>query len=406
MTTVAKPTLRTHEAVDMPATILLAGGGSGGHIYPNLAVVETLRRRGIVVRPHLLISPRPLDQQIAADAGLAFTILPARPWSMNPRTWPGWWLAWRASVRATATLTARYRPVAVVATGGFVSAPTLASARRTRVPAALVSLDAVPGKANQLMRRKAGKLFTAYPVADWPTAQTIGYPLRRSAIGPTDPVSARRQLGMEPSRPLLLVCGGSQGAATLNRMIEPLLAHAPIAAALHGWQVLHITGRDSDVDVAKAYRSAGVRAQVVDFLSRMDLGWAGSELAVSRAGAGSVAEAWANATPTIFLPYPFHRDEHQRLNAQPLVELDAAVVYRDLIDPAGNAEQLAGPLTALLTNGTWRATMRATMRAHPLPDGAGAIADWLAEQLATRAGAANGCGASRHGKSPTYASPL
>jgi UDP-N-acetylglucosamine--N-acetylmuramyl-(pentapeptide) pyrophosphoryl-undecaprenol N-acetylglucosamine transferase len=140
---------------------------------------------------------------------------------------------------------------------------------------------------------------------------------------------------------------------------------------------------------------------VIDYLPRMDLAWAGAELAISRAGAGSVAEAWANATPTIFLPYPFHRDEHQRLNAQPLVELDAAVVYRDLVDPVGNAEQLAGPLTALLTNGKCRTTMRRTMRAHPMPDGAAAIAAWLADKAAPAAGSVP-----RQEKSSTYAAPL
>jgi UDP-N-acetylglucosamine--N-acetylmuramyl-(pentapeptide) pyrophosphoryl-undecaprenol N-acetylglucosamine transferase len=406
MKTVVKRKDASARATHDPPTILLAGGGSGGHIYPNLAVIEVLKDRGVAVRPHLLISQRPLDQQIAGDAGLAFTALPARPWSMRPRTWPGWWRAWRASVRAAATLIARYRPAAVMATGGFVSAPVLAAARHARVPAALISLDAVPGRANAFMRRKVEKVFTAYPVADWTGAQTIGYPLRPSAIGPKDRAAARRQLGIEPSRPMLVICGGSQGADTINRMIEPLLAHSPVVAALHGWLVLHITGRDSNVDVARAYRSAGVRAHVIDFLPRMDLAWAGAELAISRAGAGSVAEAWANATPTIFLPYPFHRDEHQRLNAQPLVELDAAVVYRDLADPAGNAEQLAGPLTALLTNDTWRATMRGAMRAHPLPDAASIIAQWLADKATPTGGSEGGRGAATHGGQSTYAAPL
>lgn len=402
---VVKPPQGIHPSVYAPPTILLVGGGSGGHIYPNLALVEALQQRGMAVQPHLLISSRPLDRQIATDTGLAFTTLPARPWSMDPRSWPAWMLAWHASIRIVTTLIARYRPAAVAATGGFVSAPVLAAARRNRIPAALISLDAVPGKANQLMRSKADKLFTVYPVAEWPMAQTIGYPLRRSAVGPPDPAAARRHLGMEPSRPLLLICGGSQGAATLNRMIEPLMANGPVAAALHEWQVLHITGHDGDATVAKAYRSAAVRAQVVDYLPRMDLAWAGAELAISRAGAGSVAEAWANAAPTIFLPYPFHRDEHQRLNAQPLVEMDAAVVYRDLIDPAGNAGQLAGPLTALLTNGSWRHSMRQVMRAHPLPDGASVIADWLIQQARDRL-AATSVPAANHGGSHTCATSL
>lgn len=364
------------------ATILLAGGGSGGHIFPNLAVIERLVDMGVTVRPHVLVSQRPLDRQIVAGHGLALTALPAQPWTLRPDRWPSWWSAWRTSIKNVTTLIDRYSPRAMVATGGFVSAPALAAAKKAGVPTALVNLDAVPGKANRAMRRGADVIFTAYPIADWPQARTIGYPIRKASVGPPDASDARRQLGMDPRLPMLLVCGGSQGAQSINAMIEPLLAQRETAAVLRTWQVLHLTGRDSGVDLAAVYSQAKIRARVVDFLDRMDLAWTGAELAISRAGAGSVAEAWANATPTIFLPYPFHRDDHQRLNAQPLVDFDAAVVYRDLVDAMANAEQLAGPLRSMLSNGAWRSTLRAKLQSRPMDDGAAAIACWVADQVA------------------------
>lgn len=379
------PVAQRTQKIDEP-TILFAGGGSGGHIFPNLAVIERLRElhheTGVSVRPHMVVSERPLDRQIAAGHGLALTALPARPWTMRPDRWPGWWLAWRASIKAVSTLIDRYNPQALVATGGFVSAPALAAAHKAGVPTALVSLDAVPGKANRAMRTKAQAVFSAYALDDWPDTEVIGYPIRKAAIGPEDASAAKRELGMDPGRPMLLICGGSQGAETVNRMVEPLLKLSPVAALLPQWQVLHLTGRHSEVDLKPVYAAAKIKAHVVEFLERMDLAWAGADLAISRAGAGSVAEAWANGTPTIFLPYPFHRDQHQQHNAQPLVDMDAAAVYRDLVDPVGNAEQLAGPLGAMLDNDGWRTAIRAKLRQQPMDDGAASLAEWVRQQLA------------------------
>ncbi|MCC7406750.1 MAG: glycosyltransferase [Phycisphaeraceae bacterium] len=387
-------------------TIVFAGGGSGGHIFPNLAVIERLREMSVAFTPHLIISQRPVDAQIVATHHLAATSIPAQPFTPKPWQWPAWYSAWRQSVSAVKTVLARYQVNCVVATGGFVSAPALAAAQSLNIPNALVSLDAVPGKANRLMARKAGQIFTAYPVADWPNARTIDAPLRRAAIGPDDRAQAKRQLGLDPDRPVLAVFGGSQGAGTLNRLLAQLAATPEVQSVLTGqaapqratigindftgkfddapkaWQIFHAAGADDVATVHAAYTQAGLQARVVPFCDRMDLAWSAADLAISRAGASSVAEAWANATPTVFLPYPFHKDEHQRLNAQPLADLGGAVIYRDLVDPADNAQQIAGPLISLLSNGVWRKTMTDAMTQHPPTDGAAVIAQWIAQAVA------------------------
>ena len=159
-------------------------------------------------------------------------------------------------------------------------------------------------------------------------------------------------------------------------MIE-LVAHAQPRKELRPWQVLHLSG-NSDVDeVKRAYQQAEIPAQVETFCNAMGLAWGAASIAISRCGAGSVAEVWANAVPTIFLPYPYHKDQHQKLNAAPLAENGAAMIFTDVIEPEANARQLMGPLLSLMSNRQQRDRMIETMRNHKPADGADAIAQWL-----------------------------
>src|SRR5690606_9915817 len=133
-------------------------------------------------------------------------------------------------------------------------------------------------------------------------------------------------------------------------------------------QVLHLCGSDVDEALQRAYERAGVRAIVHRFLHRIGLAWGAADLALSRAGANSVAEAAANAVPTIFVPYPYHRDLHQRHNAEPLVTLGGAVMVDDRIEPAANMATIGTALQALLHDGNRRDAMRAALRRHPPRD--------------------------------------
>ncbi|MCA9707480.1 MAG: hypothetical protein KDK70_16630, partial [Myxococcales bacterium] len=134
-------------------------------------------------------------------------------------------------------------------------------------------------------------------------------------------------------------------------------------------------------DLQRSYDAAGVRATVVDYLDAMGQAWAAAEVALSRAGAGSVAEAWANATPTLFLPNPYHRDQHQRHNAQPMVDGGGAVMLRDEIDPRRNADLLEPVLLELLGDATRRRGMHDAARRTCPPDGAAAVARWIDDAL-------------------------
>ena len=351
--------------------VVFAGGGTGGHVFPGLAVLERLREQHPDALGIFAVSERPLDARILAETGVAWVPLPAVPPPRAPWRWPGFGRRWRESVKRAEALLRHRRAVAVLATGGFVAAPTIRAAVRVRVPVGLLELDAVPGKALRLARWAADRRFAA---------SRGGVPLRRAAVGP-DPGAARAALGFPGDRPLLFVSGGSQGARSVNEGMAEVLADPAVAEALAGWGVLHLCGDRDPGQLENAYAAAGVPARVERFRAEIGSAWAAADLAVARAGAGSVAEAWANATPTLFLPYPFHRDRHQAANARPLVEAGAARLVADPGAGPRTARLLAPSLRELLPDPSRRQAMRSWLRDNPPPDCGDAAADWLGARL-------------------------
>ena len=358
-------------------TILFAGGGSGGHIYPNLAILERLREAEPGVAAHLLVSNRAVDQRIVEKENLPYTALPALPLVMRPKALWDFYQAYKLSEQLALDLIARADASAMVATGGFVSGPAVAAAQKAGIPVAMLNLDAVPGRANKFTANKATEVFTTYTNAQIRRAQKIGMPLRRSVIGTLKKEKARWDLGLRPDLDTILVFAGSQGSTSINQMMMELCTRVQHRRALENWQVIHLTGPDDQEAVQQAYNDAGVRGIAYAYCNQMGAVWSAATVAISRAGAGSVAEAWANAVPTVFMPYPYHKDQHQKLNAEPLVSAGAAMLQRDFVDPIENVNQIAGPLKALLGNEKQLEKMRQIMRDTRPPDGAAVVADWL-----------------------------
>ena len=358
-------------------TILFVGGGSGGHIFPNLAAAERLPEE---VSPHFLVSDRAIDATIMEPTGLAWTAAPAKPFYPKPARLLAFLKGYPATKRVTDRLIREKGIKAVVATGGFVTTPAVVAARRCGVPAALVNLDAVPGKANRAAARHASKIFSVYDTPQLPGAERIGLPLRRRSLATESPAAARAAFGLEPDRTTVLVFAGSQGGASIN---QTLMAWVNVERRIPNpeFQLLHFTG-PSDADaVTRAYDAAGIRHHVAPFCDRMDLAWAAADLTICRAGAGSVAEAWANAVPAIFLPYPHHKDQHQRLNAQPLVDASGAILLEDRVDPATNLQHLGPVLGDLFADPARLAAMRGALETSRPEDGAGRLADWVVQSL-------------------------
>ncbi|MFO0835356.1 MAG: UDP-N-acetylglucosamine--N-acetylmuramyl-(pentapeptide) pyrophosphoryl-undecaprenol N-acetylglucosamine transferase [Phycisphaerales bacterium] len=361
---------------------VLAGGGTGGHIFPNLAIAEQLESLlGRRPRCVFAVSARPLDAQILRDESREFEVIPAEPFVLRPRGFLKFLNSWGKSVRSARVLLQKLKSehgrVDVVATGGFVSAPVAQAARVERVPVTLVNLDATPGRANRWLARHAARVYTAAeaPGVGWPVIRPL---VRTAAMAPGDARACRARLGLDPDRPVLFVTGASQGAGTINKLLVALIErHAPDFVA-RGWQVIHQTGPRTDAkDIENsrgAMKSAGIPAIVEPFFREMGVAWGAADLAISRSGAGSVAEAWANATPSVFLPYPYHKDQHQRANAASLLRAGACVVEDDLVDPERNAGRAGATLLDLMRDDAKREAMRTALKSLGPADGANTVA--------------------------------
>jgi UDP-N-acetylglucosamine--N-acetylmuramyl-(pentapeptide) pyrophosphoryl-undecaprenol N-acetylglucosamine transferase len=373
--------MNAHRPSDGPLHLVFAGGGTGGHIYPALAIAEHAARLNPCTSAHVLCSARKVDADILTAERVGFTPLPALPPVLRPGPLLAFLRSWGPSVAATRDALAeraRTGPVVLVAMGGFVCPPAVSAARKAGVPVALVNLDAVPGKANRQVARHADRIDSAAEVPQgW---RCVGPIVRPALTDPQDSAQARARFGLDPATRTLLITGGSQGAKTINDLVVCLLTNHP--DAFRGWQAIHQSGGQHDpAPIRAAYETAGVPAWVNPYIADMPGAWAAADLSIGRCGAGTVAEAWATRTPAVFFPYPYHTDEHQKRNAQPLVRAGSAVVLTDHIEVTRNAEAHAGGLIALLTDPARFAALAEPARRLPPTDGAARIAAALLRRL-------------------------
>ena len=365
-------------------TVYFAGGGTGGHVYPNVAVAERLGEElaaqpggGRRLRAVYLVSDRAVDARVVATEGLEAVALPARPAGGRPDRALRFWAGFQRARRAAARRVRADRPAALLATGGFVSGPAVVAARAAGVPTALVTLDAVAGRAAGWLARRCDAAFMAVEGAGLPGARVCGFPVRAASLAAGPAGEARAAYGLDPDRPTLLVFAGSSGARTINAAAPAAFASPAFAGVRAAWQVLHVAGPAEEAAVRSAYAAAGVAAAVLPYEPRLGRAWAAADLCLTRCGAGGVAEARANAVPCLFLPYPWHRDGHQERNARPLVAAGGAEVMEDRIDAAANAEGLTARLLPLMGDPARREAMRAALRGMPAADGAEVLAAWL-----------------------------
>lgn len=353
------------------STVLFAGGGTGGTVGPGIAIAERLREHRPELDIRFLCSDRSVDGRLLDPDGWPSIPTPARSPSARPRAalafLKGWWGTRRITGRI---LGDRSGPSRLIALGGFVAPPVVSEAVRRGCPVDLINLDAVAGRANQWIGRRATRVFTAVPTDLPHDLSPVGVPLRRAAMvsGPAD--DARRQLGLAEERRTLLVTGASQGARSLDRFLLEDIGRG--AAAWDGWQVLHLAGGEVD-RLEAAYRAAGIPAVVRPFLDRMGLAWAAADMAISRGGASSVAEIAASRTPAIIVPYPWHADQHQARNAADLERVGAVEIREDPSQGVDAADRLTDTLHH------WLADPDEVVRRHrAFPDRPADAADVLA----------------------------
>jgi UDP-N-acetylglucosamine--N-acetylmuramyl-(pentapeptide) pyrophosphoryl-undecaprenol N-acetylglucosamine transferase len=309
-------------------TYAIAAAGTGGHVFPGLAVGEALVASGVPAEDILFVGGSRLESRVYPEAGFPFLEveirgLQRRITSAN-LTIPS--LVARASSRISTEFKAR-RVGVVLGMGGYISVPAGFAARRCGAVLLIHEQNAEAGLANRMMARLAKRSFGSFPkTARLPRAEWVGNPIRRH-LARFDRAglraAARARYGLDPDRPVVGVFGGSLGAGILNRAAEVLAA----TSGGGGFSILHLTGSDHLESVALA-SDHFVRWHTVGFEDRMDHFYAACDIVVARAG-GAVAELTATATPAILVPGGFGSGEHQAANADALVSAGAAVVVAE-----------------------------------------------------------------------------
>jgi UDP-N-acetylglucosamine--N-acetylmuramyl-(pentapeptide) pyrophosphoryl-undecaprenol N-acetylglucosamine transferase len=359
---------------------VFAGGGTGGHIYPALAIIEQLRAINPDVDVHILCSNRAIDTKILSNESVPFSPIDAMPVSTKPKGLVRFISSWGPSVRATRecirSLKETNGSVVLIAMGGFVAAPAARAARAERIPVVLVNLDAVPGKANVLIAKKAETIFTAAEIQGFSTWQRVRPIVRQQTIGSMPLQDARASFGLDPETNTLLITGGSQGASSITAFVRTMVEQRP--DAFDGWQVIHQLGNlisDEEIDQLRAvYGDAGIKAWAERYIDAMGPALSAADLGIARCGAGTVAECWGAKLPAVFFPYPYHKDEHQKHNARVLVDAGAAIVLDDKISADKNFAHHSDTLAHLLAASDKRTAMLESYAALGTPDGAETIA--------------------------------
>lgn len=362
-------------------SVVIAGGGTGGHLFPAIAVVRELRARVHTSRVVFFSSARRVDQHILADVGADIVAQSLRPLSRYPWRWPGIWMSLRSAGANCRRQFRSVHPDVVIGSGGLSSFPAVFEAARAGIPTVLLNPDAQPGKANRLLARRADLVVVqwdaarSYFPASAPVA-VLGCAVRAD-FRQGDRGAAARAFELDPARRTLLVTGASQGARTINRAITASLDLIERAGA--DWQVLHLTGEADRDEVLAGYASRSILSRVLPFTDRMGAAMQLADLVVSRAGASTLAEITTVGRASILLPYPFDRGQHQRANAECLERAGAAVIVDDTGDGARNAAPLRSALESLMRDDARREEMAAAARRIGSPDAAARIADRVLE---------------------------
>jgi UDP-N-acetylglucosamine--N-acetylmuramyl-(pentapeptide) pyrophosphoryl-undecaprenol N-acetylglucosamine transferase len=312
---------------------LIAGGGTGGHFYPGLALARELGARGW--KPVFLVRAGDAAVPKLEAEGLPWVDLDLHglPRRLSPAALAFPWRLAKSLRRANAIM-ADLKPDAVIGMGGYLTFPAIAAAALHRVPRAVHESNGPLGLANRASVRLGARLFRGLP---GPGGELTGTPIRRALWDiPADGRKARRELGLSEDKPTLLVFGGSQGAQSINRAVP---------AAAPGGQVLHLAGPRDQAEVQAAYAAAGVQASVLAYLDRMELAYAAADLVLCRSGASTLAELVCAKKPAILIPFPHASENHQEANARVLERAGAAKVVLD-----GRLEGLSGLLRDLLSS--------------------------------------------------------
>jgi UDP-N-acetylglucosamine--N-acetylmuramyl-(pentapeptide) pyrophosphoryl-undecaprenol N-acetylglucosamine transferase len=361
---------------------MIACGGTGGHLFPGLAVAETLLRRGHPVR--LLVSEKTIDQTVLMgfrqglnSSSLSVSSISAVGYGSS-RQLMSFCIRLARATKASHDECGRFEPDVVLGMGGFTSGPAVLAARLRGIPTVIHESNAVPGKAN----RWAGKFVDRVAVG-WAecaryfgrTPVTVtGTPIRTALCG-GKVADAVERLGLERGRLVVAVMGGSQGAHGINEAVMAALPRLKdsLRHRVSGVQFAHLTGAQDEKPARAAYEKNGLKANVMGFCNEMELVYSAADVVVARAGAATLTEIAAFGLPAVLVPYPQAANNHQWHNARVFERAGAAQIVEQNDAAGGSAtfcERIADALTTLLSDPATAGRMAAASKSLAITDAA------------------------------------
>lgn len=326
---------------DSPLRVLISGGGTGGHIHPALAIAEALKAKRPDVTIEFVGARGRMEMERVPAAGHIITGLPItgidRRLSFRNLLFP---FRLARSIWISRRIVRRFRPDVAIGVGGFASGPLLWVAAKAGIPTVIQEQNGFPGITNRLLAQHVNRVCAGFPGLErwFPTEKITetGNPLRSGLIDRlsgdgkrgSNAAEARKHFGLDDNLPVLLVLGGSLGAASMNSAVRNLLESGPLEN--RGFQILWQCGSryaNEHIEWAKAHGDAGV--QVCGFIDRMDLAYDAATLIASRAGAMSIAELALVGKPTLLVPSPHVAEDHQTKNARSVVDRQGAILITD-----------------------------------------------------------------------------
>jgi len=328
---------------------VIAGGGTGGHLYPGLAVAEAIRADKPEFDVTVFGTTRPIDERLVGPRGFELVKQPVRAFPKMPWHWPGFLSAWHKSKTLVNNRFQARRPAMVLGLGGYAAGPPIMAARKLGIPTAIFHPDAVPGRANRMLGPKVDRVFVQWEeTAEYferaRDVHCTGCPIRPTFNNDNRAASIEK-LKLDPGKKTLLITGASQGARSINHAMIQL---ADDFKQMPNWQIIHLTGEADLAACREGYRKAGLDVRTIDFTENMPGCMAAADLIVSRAGASTLAEISVMRLASILMPYPYDRKKHQLANARVLVKANAAELVEDTGDPSQNAKRLRPVLKQLM----------------------------------------------------------
>jgi UDP-N-acetylglucosamine--N-acetylmuramyl-(pentapeptide) pyrophosphoryl-undecaprenol N-acetylglucosamine transferase len=352
--------------------VIIVSGGTGGHIYPGIAIADEIKRRDLKTEILFIGSQDGLEKELVTKAGYDLKLIKSRA------------LLRKISYKAISApfvsaigffqalfLLARNRPKVVISTGGYASLPVVLAAKLLRIPIVLHEQNVLPGAVNRFCKGFATKVFLSFPESEkYLKGEVVGNPVRQEILK-ADKESARKTIGLDPDDKVVLIMGGSQGSKKINETVISSLYKLPsrmqilhiVGTRDFGWVSRYLEGKEINNYYPMPYLHKNIAAAL-----------AAADLAVSRAGATAIAEFLARGLPMILIPFPYAAEDHQMLNAKAIAQNDAAVIAED-------KELTPEKFIELITDSTLNyAKMGAAAKALAKRDSAERIVNYIYEQ--------------------------